>query len=83
VDAFKLHLKPLQSSWWVSVDERNLFEWVKDAPSSERAWIYQERHLYDPFLPLEPGGDRAPLVLSSEISSHAVPFFASLSLLQS
>ncbi|KAI0459487.1 HET-domain-containing protein [Xylaria acuta] len=45
VDAFKLHLKPLQTTWWVSVDERNLFEWVKDAPSSERAWIYQERHL--------------------------------------
>ncbi|KAI0466847.1 HET-domain-containing protein [Xylaria cf. heliscus] len=45
VDAFKLHLKPLQSTWWVSVDERNLFEWVKDGPSSERAWIYQERHL--------------------------------------
>ncbi|KAI1108039.1 HET-domain-containing protein [Nemania sp. NC0429] len=45
VDAFKLHLKPLQGTWWVSIDERNLFEWVKDAPSSERAWIYQERHL--------------------------------------
>ncbi|KAI3333061.1 HET-domain-containing protein [Ustulina deusta] len=45
VDAFRLDLKPLQSSWWVSVDERNLFEWIKDAPSSERAWIYQERHL--------------------------------------
>ncbi|KAL9614067.1 MAG: hypothetical protein Q9167_001421 [Letrouitia subvulpina] len=45
VDAFKLHMKPLQSTWWVSVDERNLFEWVKTAPSSERAWIYQERHL--------------------------------------
>ncbi|GAP83692.1 putative heterokaryon incompatibility protein [Rosellinia necatrix] len=45
VDAFKLRLKPLQSTWWVSVDERNLFEWVKEAPSSERAWIYQERHL--------------------------------------
>ncbi|KAI8630375.1 HET-domain-containing protein [Xylariaceae sp. FL1651] len=45
VDAFKLRLKPLLSTWWVSVDERNLFEWVKDAPSSQRAWIYQERHL--------------------------------------
>jgi hypothetical protein len=44
-------MKPLQSTWWVSVDERNLFEWVKDAPSSERAWIYQERHLYVLFLP--------------------------------
>jgi hypothetical protein len=46
VDAFKLQLKPLQSTWWVAVDERNLFEWVKDAPSSGRAWIYQERHLW-------------------------------------
>ncbi|MCJ1479180.1 hypothetical protein MMC13_007864 [Lambiella insularis] len=45
VSAFKLDMKPLQSTWWVSIDERNLFEWVKDAPSSERAWIYQERHL--------------------------------------
>ncbi|KAM0812128.1 putative heterokaryon incompatibility protein [Seiridium cardinale] len=45
VDAFSLRLKPLQSTWWVSVDERNLFDWVKDVPSSERAWIYQERHL--------------------------------------
>jgi hypothetical protein len=45
VESFKLRLKPLQSDWWVSIDERNLFEWVKDAPSSERAWIYQERHL--------------------------------------
>ncbi|KAJ2987184.1 hypothetical protein NUW58_g4646 [Xylaria curta] len=52
VDAFKLHLKPLQTTWWVSVDERNLFEWVKDAPSSERAWIYQERHLYGLLIPL-------------------------------
>jgi len=51
VDAFQLRLKPLQSTWWVAVDERNLFEWVKDAPSSERAWIYQERHLYNTFLP--------------------------------
>ena len=57
VDAFKLRLQPLQSSWWVSVDERNLFEWIKDAPSSERAWIYQERHLY---VPLEQQEDRAP-----------------------
>jgi hypothetical protein len=53
VDGFKLRLEPLQSTWWVSVDERNLFEWVKDAPSSGSAWIYQERHLYDLFLPLE------------------------------
>ncbi len=45
VEAFRLRLKPLQSTWWVSVDERNLFEWIKDAPGSERAWIYQERHL--------------------------------------
>ncbi|KAL8797818.1 MAG: hypothetical protein Q9195_000170 [Heterodermia aff. obscurata] len=45
VDAFKIHMKPLQSTWWVSVDERNLFDWVKNAPSSQRAWIYQERHL--------------------------------------
>ncbi|KAL8909331.1 MAG: hypothetical protein Q9171_005089 [Xanthocarpia ochracea] len=46
VDAFKLQMKPLQSTWWVSVDERNLFEWVKTAPSSARAWIYQERHFF-------------------------------------
>ncbi|KAL8838913.1 MAG: hypothetical protein Q9170_001950 [Blastenia crenularia] len=45
VDAFKLQMKPVQGSYWVSVDERNLFEWVKTAPSSERAWIFQERHL--------------------------------------
>ncbi|KAI1349571.1 HET-domain-containing protein [Xylaria sp. FL0043] len=45
VDAFSLLMEPTQTIWWVSVDERNLFEWVKDAPSSERAWIYQERHL--------------------------------------
>jgi len=72
VDAFKLHMKPLQSTWWVSVDERNLFDWVKDAPGSERAWIYQERHLYVLFLPPEQRGDRAPLVLSSKISSRPV-----------
>lgn len=47
VGTFKLRLNPLeQSTWWVSVDERNLFDWVDDAPSSKRAWIYQERHLY-------------------------------------
>ena len=63
VDAFKLHMKPLQSTWSVSVDERNLFEWVKDAPSSERAWIYQERHLYAPFLPRS----------SEEIERHTLP----------
>lgn len=57
VDAFKLHMKPLQSTWWVSVDERNLFEWVKTAPSSERAWIDQERHLYVLFTPPEQRGD--------------------------
>lgn len=46
VNAFKLEMQPVQGSYWVSVDERNLFEWVKTAPSSERAWIFQERHLY-------------------------------------
>ena len=77
VDAFKLHMKPLQSTWWVSVDERNLFEWVKSAPSSERAWIYQERHLYVLFIPREQQGDRSPLVLNSKISCRPVLFFAS------
>lgn len=75
VDAFKLHMKPLQSTWWVSVDERNLFQWVKDVPSSERAWIYQEQHLYVLFLPPERRGDRAPLILCSKISSLPVTFF--------
>ena len=65
VDAFKLHVKPLQSTWWVSVDERNLFEWVKDAPSSERAWIYQERHLYVLFLP--PGAARRSSAIGPEL----------------
>lgn len=51
VDAFQLRLRPLDGVWWVTVDERNLFEWIKDAPSSTRAWIYQERHLYELFLP--------------------------------
>ena len=55
VEPFKLHIKPLQSTWWVSVDERNLFDWVRNAPSSERAWIYQERHLYVLFLYMDQG----------------------------
>ena len=46
IEPFKLYFKALEAAWWVSVDERNLFDWVKTAPSSERAWIYQERHLY-------------------------------------
>lgn len=83
VDAFKLHMKPLQSTWWVSVDERNLFEWVKDAPSSEMAWIYQERHLYVLLLPSEQRGDRAPLVLSSKIILPPSLFLYNLYLLRS
>ena len=42
---FKLRLRNLDSSWWVTVDERNLFEWVDKAPLSKRAWGFQERQL--------------------------------------
>ena len=45
IKPFKLHMKNLGSSWWVGVDERTLFDWVKTSPISKRAWVYQERHL--------------------------------------
>ena len=74
-DAFKLHVKPLQSTWWVPVNERNLFEWVKDAPSSKTAWVHQEWHLYVLSLRPKQRGGRVPLVLSFEISSHPTSLF--------
>ena len=45
VTPFKLHMRSLGNTWWVSVDERSLFEWMQDDPLSKRAWVYQERHL--------------------------------------
>ncbi|KAL8828968.1 MAG: hypothetical protein Q9170_006368 [Blastenia crenularia] len=30
---------------YLTLDERNMFDWINDAPLSKRAWVFQERHL--------------------------------------
>lgn len=45
VQPFKLRMLNMDSAWWVTVDERSMFEWVEKAPISKRAWVYQERQL--------------------------------------
>ncbi|KAI1295289.1 hypothetical protein F5Y03DRAFT_303911 [Xylaria venustula] len=45
VTPFQLHMANLKKSWWVAMDECNLFDWVSAAPLSQRAWVFQERQL--------------------------------------
>ncbi|MCJ1246466.1 hypothetical protein MMC30_003673 [Trapelia coarctata] len=40
-----LRLPVLDQTWWATIDERNMFDWVKNSPISQRAWIFQERQL--------------------------------------
>lgn len=30
---------------YLTVDERNIFDWMNTEPLSQRAWVFQERHL--------------------------------------
>ncbi|KAI1330308.1 heterokaryon incompatibility protein-domain-containing protein [Xylariaceae sp. FL0255] len=73
VDTFKLHMKPTQTTWWVSIDERNLFEWVKDAPSSERAWIYRDTFHFTEHEVFWECRAAAPS-FRSETYTHGAPF---------
>ncbi|KAI1133015.1 hypothetical protein F5Y10DRAFT_229974 [Nemania abortiva] len=45
VTPFKLRMANLERSWWVAMDERDVFDWVSAAPLSQRAWVFQERQL--------------------------------------
>ncbi|KAI4213119.1 MAG: hypothetical protein LQ351_004273 [Letrouitia transgressa] len=45
IQPLELHLPGIDETIHLSVDERNLFNWVSDAPLSQRAWVFQERHL--------------------------------------
>ncbi|KAL8715179.1 MAG: hypothetical protein Q9220_001137 [cf. Caloplaca sp. 1 TL-2023] len=41
----KLELPGAGETIYLTIDERNLFQWMKEAPLSDRAWVFQERHL--------------------------------------
>ncbi|KAL8782464.1 MAG: hypothetical protein Q9213_005358 [Squamulea squamosa] len=41
----KLHLPGIDETIYLTLDERNMFQWVNDAPLSTRAWVFQERQL--------------------------------------
>ena len=45
IDPLELHMPGLGGNWYATVDERNMFERVSEAPLSKRAWVFQERHL--------------------------------------
>ena len=37
INPIKLHIPGLGATWSAMIDERNMFEWVSNAPSSKRA----------------------------------------------
>ncbi|KAL8919429.1 MAG: hypothetical protein Q9208_006807 [Pyrenodesmia sp. 3 TL-2023] len=45
VQPLQLNMPGTGDEWYVTVDERNMFEWIDTAPLSRRAWVFQERHL--------------------------------------
>ena len=40
-----IHLPEIGQTVQLTVDERDIFDWVNTAPLSQRAWVFQERHL--------------------------------------
>ena len=45
VQPLKVELPEIGESIHLVVDERDMFDWVNTAPLSQRAWVFQERHL--------------------------------------
>ncbi|KAI4117073.1 MAG: hypothetical protein LQ345_002611 [Seirophora villosa] len=45
IKPLKLSLPGIDKEWYMTLDERNMFDWVNEEPLSERAWVFQERHL--------------------------------------
>lgn len=43
--SLKLNLPGIEEEWYVTLDERNMFDWINYKPLSTRAWVFQERHL--------------------------------------
>ena len=45
VQPLTIELLEIGQSIQLTVDERDMFDWVNTAPLSQRAWVFQERHL--------------------------------------
>ena len=45
VQPLDIELLETGQSMQLTVDERDMFDWVNTAPLSQRAWVFQERHL--------------------------------------
>ena len=45
VQALSIELPEIGQTIQLTVDERDMFDWVNSAPLSQRAWVFQERHL--------------------------------------
>lgn len=45
VQALTIELPEIGQTIQLTVDERDMFDWVNTAPLSQRAWVFQERHL--------------------------------------
>ncbi|KAL8754029.1 MAG: hypothetical protein Q9199_004626 [Rusavskia elegans] len=45
IQPLELELPGIHETIYLTVDERNMFGWINDAPLSQRAWVFQERHL--------------------------------------
>ncbi|KAL8753192.1 MAG: hypothetical protein Q9184_005494 [Pyrenodesmia sp. 2 TL-2023] len=41
----KLNMPGIGEEWYVTLDERDMFNWMNTEPLSNRAWVFQERHL--------------------------------------
>ncbi|KAL9051123.1 MAG: hypothetical protein Q9206_004814 [Seirophora lacunosa] len=40
-----LELPESEETIYLTIDERNMFRWASEGPLSQRAWVFQERHL--------------------------------------
>lgn len=45
VQPLTIELPEIGQTVQLTVDERDMFDWVNTAPLSQRAWVFQERHL--------------------------------------
>ncbi|KAL8660775.1 MAG: hypothetical protein Q9202_006242 [Teloschistes flavicans] len=41
----QLYMPGLDEMFYMTIDERNMFGWMETDPLSQRAWVFQERHL--------------------------------------
>ncbi|KAL8717983.1 MAG: hypothetical protein Q9181_008252, partial [Wetmoreana brouardii] len=41
----QLYMPGVDEMFYLTVDERNMFGWMETDPLSQRAWVFQERHL--------------------------------------